>query len=91
MGPDTYTLTESEYLSFGGAVAAQQKATTDANSYCVGKGREFLALSYQTIPQGGSDAFSLTFRCLVPGDPELRQRPFYQRTPDVVIEQRGRN
>jgi hypothetical protein len=85
MGPDTYTITENVILSLGGAVASQGKC----HDYCEGKGREFLALNYQTIPQGGSVSFSLTFRCLLPNDPELR-RPNFKPAPNVVIENRQR-
>ena len=89
MGPDTYTITENVILSFGGAVAAQEKATKTANEYCQNQGRQLLALNYQTIPKGGSESFSMTFRCLTSADLELR-RPNLQPVPNVVIQDRRR-
>ena len=89
VGPDTYTITENAILSFGGSVTAQEKATRAANDYCTNQGRQFLTISFQTVPKGGSDTFSLTFRCLLPNDPELR-RPSLQPIPNMVIENRSR-
>src|SRR5262245_18117174 len=89
VGPDTYTITENAILSAGGSVAAQQRATRTATEYCTNQGRQFLTINYQTIPKGGSDSFSLVFRCLLPNDPELR-RPTLQPMPNVLIENRAR-
>jgi hypothetical protein len=86
MGPDTYTVTENVILSMGGGVAAQGKAIKEANEFCASKERQFLAMNYQSVPQGGSVSYSLTFR-LLPNDPELR-RPNYRPEPNVVIEHR---
>jgi hypothetical protein len=89
VGPDTYTISENAIWSYGGAVTAQAKATKAANEYCTNQGRQFLTINYQTTPRGGSDTFSLTFRCLSSNDPEFR-RPSLQPAPNVVIENRSR-
>ena len=91
-GPNTYTVTESVDPMLGGSVAAQKRSLTAANAFCLEKGREFLPLEMfaprSASPYGPTD-YSVTFRCLPAGDPELA-RGGRNRAPDAIIEQRQR-
>jgi hypothetical protein len=92
-GPDTYTVTERLAPIRGGGTEAQRVAMTEANAFCEKQGRRFLPLSMNdagslTNPYGPT-GYTVTFRCLAPGDPELA-RPQFERTPNMIIEQRNR-
>ena len=70
-GPDIYTVTERFAPIRGGSTTAQQTALSEANSYCAGQGKQFLALDMQTLPSNnpyGTTSYSVTFRCLNPGE-----------------------
>lgn len=94
-GPDTYTVTETYAPIRGGSTTAQQVALTEANQFCEERGLKFLPMNMTegSIPMQaalyGPTKYTVTFRCLRPGDPEL-QRPNFQQTPNIVIEQRNR-
>jgi hypothetical protein len=92
-GPDTYTVTERFAPVRGGSVEAQKVATTEANAYCAQQGRQYFPLNMSPLAsmtgQGTQTGYSITFRCLPPGDPELT-RPHFERPADAVIEQRNR-
>jgi hypothetical protein len=87
VGPDTYMASSRASAFRGGADAAQSKAIAAAGEYCAGLGREVLVQNYASsgIPGGGRG--QVVFRCLSASDPEY-QRPNYQATPNVVIENR---
>jgi hypothetical protein len=92
-GPDTYTVTERLAPVRGGGTEAQRVAMTEANVFCERQGRQFLPLSMNdagslTNPYGPT-GYTVTFRCLPPGDPELA-RPQFERAPNMIIEQRNR-
>jgi hypothetical protein len=88
VGPDTYRVSGTAINSFGGYTTAETEALTKANEYCQSQGRQLLMLNHQdSAPTLGSGAAGVTFRCLAPGDPELR-RPNYRPGPNVVIENR---
>jgi hypothetical protein len=73
-GPDTYTVSGHFAPIRGGSTTAQQAALTEANAFCTGQGRQFLPVDmltpFRANPYGTTD-YSVTFRCLLPGDPEL--------------------
>jgi hypothetical protein len=89
-GPDTYTVTERFAPIRGGSTTAQQTALTEANAFCAERGREFLPLDMLTPASAnpyGPTGYSVTFRCLLPGDPELDKSHL---APTAIIEQRNR-
>jgi hypothetical protein len=91
-GPDTYTITERRAPIRGGATTAEQDALTEANTYCSDRGRVFLATDLVTPPSAnpwGPTSYSVTFRCLRPGDPALATSGS-AGAPSAIIEQRQR-
>jgi hypothetical protein len=89
-GPDTYTVTERRAPVLGGSTTAQQAAMTEANAFCAQQGRQFLPVDMVTPPSAnpyGATGYSVTFRCLMPGDPELSGSHL---APTAIIEQRNR-
>jgi hypothetical protein len=91
-GPDTYTVTERRAPVLGGSTTAQQAAMTEANAFCAQQGRQFLpvdtvALASISNPYG-TTGYSVTFRCLLAGDPELSAGSHL--APTAIIEQRNR-
>jgi hypothetical protein len=84
LGPDTYLIARSR--DRGGLVAAEAAALGEANGHCRERNTELLVL---TREPGRGGSFTLTFRCLRIGDPELR-RPAVEATPNRIIEQRQR-
>ena len=87
-GPDTYMITEQRPGIAGGGPAAQSAAISEAAQYCASAGKQYLPMNMQmTGAPGFPQSYSVTFRCLAKDDPELR-RPNFQKTPDIVIEQR---
>jgi hypothetical protein len=89
-GPDTYTVSEHFAPIRGGSTTAQQTALTEANAFCAGQGRQFLPVDmltpFSANPYGTTN-YSVTFRCLSPGDPELARSHL---APTQIIEQRNR-
>jgi hypothetical protein len=89
-GPDTYTVTERRAPVLGGSTTAQQAAMTEANAFCAQQGRQFLPVDMATPPSAnpyGTTSYSVTFRCLLAGDPELTGSHL---APTQIIEQRNR-
>ncbi len=84
LGPDTWLIARSR--DRGGLVAAEAAALTEANGHCRERNTELLVL---TREPGRGNSFTLTFRCLRSGDPDLR-RPTVEATPNRIIEQRQR-
>ena len=83
-GPDTYTVTERFAPFRGGGTEAQRVAMTQSNNFCEQQGRKFLPLSMGEAggeTHGRRTGYSVTLRCLPPGDPELT-RPQFQQTPN---------
>ena len=91
-GPDTYTLSERYAPIRGGSMTAQQTVMTEANAFCIQQGRQFLPVDMLTPasrnPWGTTD-YSVTFRCLLAGDPGLATGGSV-RAPDAIVEQRNR-
>jgi len=91
-GPNTYTVSEHFAPIRGGSMTAQQTAMTEANAFCAQQGRQFLPVDMLTPgsrnPWGTTD-YSVTFRCLLLGDPELATGGS-ARAPDTIVEQRNR-
>lgn len=75
-GPDTYAVTAKFAPIRGGSIAAQPEALAEAQSYCQSQARVFLAVQMgETAPRAefGSTGYQNVFKCLLPGDPALRQ------------------
>jgi hypothetical protein len=73
-------------------MAAQQAAMTEANDFCVRQGRQFLPTDRAIPPDPnmwGREDYSVTFKCLLPGDPALAQGGS-TRAPDAIVEHRER-
>jgi hypothetical protein len=90
-GPDTYTVTERFAPVRSGSTTAEQTALIEANAFCTQQGRVFLPVDMLTPPSAnpyGPTSYSVTFRCLPPGDPGLARGG--NRGPDTIIEQRNR-
>jgi hypothetical protein len=90
-GPDTYTVSEHRAPVLGGSTTAQQAAMTEANAFCAQRGRQFLPVDMVTPPSAnpyGATGYSVTFRCLLAGDPELSAGSHL--APTAIIEQRNR-
>ena len=91
-GPDTYTVTERRAPVLGGSTSAQQAAMTEANAFCAQQGRQFLPVDVVTLASisnpYGTTGYSVTFRCLLAGDPELSAGSHL--APTAIIEQRNR-
>ena len=91
-GPDTYMVTERFAPIRGGSVTAQQTALTEANAFCAQQGRQFLPTDTQMlngVMTPASTGYSVTFRCLLPSDPELT-RGGSTHAPDTIVERRNR-
>ena len=65
-------------------IGAEGAALEEASAFCRRSGQEILAVTRDPIPPA---TYRTTFRCLPPGDADLR-RPETQ--PDRIIEQRRR-
>jgi hypothetical protein len=92
-GPDTYTISEKFAPIRGGGEEAERVALTRANEFCVQQGRQFVP---NNIGQSGNLAnpygptgYTVTFRCLRPGDPAIAGYQL-QQAPNIIIEQRNR-
>jgi hypothetical protein len=74
-GPNTYSLTEHSAPILGGSDDAQKSALTKANAYCQGQGREMLPVANMPMDhsQYGDTGYTMTFRCLLPTDPEFKR------------------
>ena len=91
-GPNAYIVTERFSPIRGGSVEAQKQALLEANAFCAGQGRQFLPTDLQTPASRnpyGPTGYSVTFQCLLPGDPMLA-RGGTTRAPDRITESRKR-
>jgi hypothetical protein len=92
-GPDTYTITERFAPVRGGGDEAQRVALGRANDFCAEKGRQFVPNNMgpnANVPNPyGPTGYSVTFRCLLPGDPAVAGYQL-QQAPNVIVEQRNR-
>jgi hypothetical protein len=89
-GPDTYTVTERFAPIRGGATEAEQVALPEANAFCEQQGKKFLPVDMDTPTSRnpwGPTGYTVTFRCLAPGNPELAGSHL---APTVIVEQRNR-
>ena len=80
VGPDTFRVMAR--ASLGSKLESQKMAFGEANSYCGSIGRKMVTTNTQSTEY---DGFSVTFRCLKDGDPDL-VRPTLQKEPDTVIQ-----
>lgn len=91
VGPDTYMISSVAAMERGGQSGAKSFAVADAGAYCRTMGKDVLVenmASHQANVYGAGSA-EVIFRCLAKEDPEMK-RPNFQRSPDVVLEQRNR-
>jgi hypothetical protein len=74
IGPDTYMIANSEWGFTSGSYQKAQ-ALKEASAYCKGLGREMLPIStsQNDVSFGKTPAAEVQFRCLLPGDPELKR------------------
>ena len=70
LGPDTYLIALSGQR--GGVVASEGTALAQAAAFCHEHETEILVLAREA---GRGRSYTLTFRCLRPGDPELQRPP----------------
>lgn len=82
LGPDTYRI--ASRASMGSVGESQRMALAEAQTYCKGLGKELLVTSTRVLQDIGTGPFEVTFRCLSPGDAELK-RPNLQSVPSAVI------
>jgi hypothetical protein len=60
----------------GGAMAAQPDALREASAYCRSQGREMMLVNSQVVDERQAalpPQYGITFRCLLPTDPEFRR------------------
>lgn len=86
MGPDTFNVSASKHYTSGGA-AAKSNALLAANAHCTSLGKEILVTNTSSSYAQPFYTAEVTFRCLSKNDSKL-SRPNYEKTPDVVIEDR---
>ena len=74
MGPDTYMIANSEWGFTSGSYQKAQ-ALKEASEYCKRLGKEMLPISttQNDVSFGKTPAAEVQFRCLSPGDPELKR------------------
>jgi hypothetical protein len=93
MGPDTFSITTEASFGKGGISAAKRIAYKEAWDECSKHGLEVFVLNERTIGTTFTDGMAkaeLTFRCLRPDDPEFK-RQRYEKTPDIIIENRQKS
>lgn len=85
LGPDTYSVG----ASVGDVAQTRTAALRAAEAYCVRDGLHILVMnvSTQVFNFAGDGTAEVTFRCLKPGDAELR-RPPVAPSPNIIIENR---
>ncbi|HXZ50585.1 MAG TPA: hypothetical protein VEH51_01160 [Burkholderiales bacterium] len=74
MGPDTYVIANSEW-GFTSGSYQNAEALKEASEYCKGLGKEMLRIStsQNNVRWGKTPAAEVQFRCLSPGDPDLKR------------------
>lgn len=93
MGPDTFSISTEASFGRGGIPAAKKIAYQEAGNECSKRGLEVFVLNERSAGTTFTDGMAkteLTFRCLRADDPEFK-RPRYEKTPDVVIENRQKS
>ena len=94
LGPDTYRITGSRGVIFGGNTAAEKDALDEGNKFCAQQNKQFMAIG--TYNRGENTAavglitntgggYQLDFRCLNSNDPGLA-RPTPTPAPNIVIQ-----
>ncbi len=87
VGQDTFMVSGSDraFKSTGNEMMVELYKA--ANKHCVAMDKLISPVSStsQNWTMDNASSAELYFRCLAPGDPELR-RPAFGRTPDTVIE-----
>ena len=90
IGPDTYMAADTGGLvtSYSGG-ALKAGLYQQANAFCRAQGREVMPVNATGNNAGYAQwaHAEIEFRCLSPGDPELR-RPRFKPAPNVLIETR---
>ena len=91
VGPDTYMISSVAAMERGGQSGARSFAVADAGTYCRSLGKEVLVKSMESRPANvyGAGSAEVIFRCLTKTDSEMT-RPTFERSPDLVTEQRIR-
>ena len=90
MGPDTFSISTEASFGKGGIPAAKKIAYQEAEKECSKRGLEIFVLNERSAGTTFTDGMAkteLTFRCLSADDPEFK-RQRYEKSPDVVIENR---
>lgn len=93
MGPDTFSISTEASFGKGGIPATKKIAYQEAGDECSKRGTEVFVLNERSAGTTFSDGMAkteLTFRCLRADDPEFK-RQRYEKTPDVVIENRQKS
>ncbi len=93
MGPDTFSISTEASFGKGGIPAARRIAYKEAGEECSKRGLEVFVLNERSVGTTFTDGMAkaeLTFRCLRPDDPEFK-RQRYEKTPDLIIENRQKN
>jgi len=80
VGPDTYRIVAR--ASMANDAGSQKMAFSEANTYCGTMNQKMVTTNTRSTEIHG---FTLTFRCLKEGDPDL-VRPTLQKEPDTVIQ-----
>ena len=89
MGMDTYQLSSTGAWSWSSGAALKGDMFREADAFCRSQGKQMLPVN-TTSNDGSFQRFAqaeLQFRCLAPGDPELR-RPTLEPVPNLRIENR---
>jgi len=86
-GKDTYTLNTTVHFTRGGPSGAKTSGLQEASAHCVKLGKYMLPVSTESGRYGEYATYDVVFRCLSEDDPD-NIRPDWQRSPDVVIENR---
>jgi hypothetical protein len=93
MGPDTFSISTEASSGKGGVPAAKRIAYKEAGDECASRGLEVFVLNERSAGTTLTDGMAkseLTFRCLRSDDPEFKRQRF-EKTPDLVIENRQKN
>ena len=86
-GPDAFKVTEMFSPAQGGFERAKRVALADATRFCEDRGKTLLPVNLPGEGMHGPTDYTVTFRCLPPGAPELRQ-PSMERLSGGAIEHR---
>lgn len=93
MGPDTFSISTEASFGKGGIPAAKKIAYQEAGEECSKRGMEVFVLNERSVGTTFTDGMAkaeITFRCLRVDDPEFKRQRF-EKTPDLIIENRQKN